>query len=58
MDKKIKECMKPHALAHSLSGLGVGFILIALMPSLVSMAFVIGIIALVGGVIWDFSVNK
>lgn len=58
MDKKIKECMKPHALAHSLSGLGVGFILIALMPSLVSMAFVIGIIALVGGIIWDFSVNK
>lgn len=50
--------MKPHALAHSLSGLGVGFILIALMPSLVSMAFVIGIIALVGGIIWDFSVNK
>lgn len=58
LDKKFKECMKPHMLAHSVSGLGVGFILIALVPSLASMALVIGIIALIGGVAWDMSVNK
>lgn len=58
MDKKFKECTKPHMLAHSVSGLGLGFILIALVPSLVPTALVIGIIALIGGVAWDMSVNK
>lgn len=50
--------MKPHALAHSVSGLGIGLILVALIPSLVQMALVIGIIAFIGGFVWDYSVNK
>lgn len=58
MDKKIKECTKPHSLAHSLSGLGIGLILIALVPSLTSSALTIGIIALAAGIVWDFAVNK
>lgn len=58
MDKKLKECTKPHSLAHSLSGLGLGLILIALVPSLASSALTIGIIALVAGIAWDFAVNK
>lgn len=58
MDKKLKECMKPHALAHSVSGLGVGLILVALVPSLVGNALMLGIIVLVAGIVFDFMVNK
>lgn len=59
MDKKFKECMKPHYIAHSLSGLGIGFILVGLLPGLSgSTAFILGLIALVIGVVYDYSVNK
>lgn len=59
MDKKMKECMKPHALAHSVSGLGVGLILVGLISALTGQtALVLGVIALIGGIIWDMSVNK
>lgn len=34
MDKKMKECMQPHALMHSLAGLGVGLLLATLVPAL------------------------
>lgn len=58
MDKKFKECMKPHYIAHSVSGLGVGLILVGLFPALATMALILGIVALVAGIIFDFSVNK
>ena len=58
MDKKMKQCMKPHALAHSVSGLGVGLILVALIPSLTANALTLGIIVLVAGIVFDFMVNK
>lgn len=58
MDKKFKECMKPHYIAHSISGLGVGLILVGLIPSLAGSAMVIGVVALVVGIVYDFSVNK
>ena len=58
MDKKFKECMKPHYIAHSVSGLGIGLILVGLFPALATMALILGIVALVAGIIFDFSVNK
>lgn len=58
MDKKFKECMKPHYIAHSISGLGVGLILIGIIPSLAGAALILGIIALVIGIAYDYSVNK
>ena len=58
MDKKFKECMKPHYIAHSISGLGIGLILVGVMPSIAGAALVLGIIALVVGIIYDYSVNK
>lgn len=58
MDKKIKACLKPHALAHSLAGLGVGFLLLAWMPALAMNALMIGVVAVVVAVVWDFMVNK
>lgn len=57
-DAKMKECTKPHSLAHSVSGLGIGLILVALIPALVANALVLGLIALVGGIVWDMMVNK
>ncbi len=59
MDKKFKECMKPHYIAHSISGLGVGLILVGVVPAISGgTALVLGIVALVAGVIYDYSVNK
>ena len=58
MDKKIKECMKPHALMHSLAGLGIGLILVSLIPALVDNALMLGLVVLVVAIVGDFAVNK
>lgn len=58
MDKKMKECMKPHALAHLVSGAGVMLILVALLPTLASNALILGVIILAIGVGYDYMVNK
>ena len=34
MDAKMRECFKPHSMMHSLFGLGLGIILVSLVPSL------------------------
>ncbi len=47
----MKRCLTGHALAHSLTGLGVGIILIQFVPSLNSL--LIGVAALVVGIAWD-----
>lgn len=57
MDARFKECMKPHAFAHSLTGFGVAFILLAFVPSLAGNALMIGIIAFVLGFILDYMKN-
>lgn len=58
MDKMLKECTKPHALAHSVSGAGVILILAALIPAIAANALVLGVIILVAGIAWDMMVNK
>lgn len=58
LNAKMKECMKPHSLAHSVTGLGLGLILVAFIPALVSSALVLGVIVLIGGMAWDMAVNK
>ena len=47
MDKMMKECMKTHPLLHTLGGVGLGLVLVALVPALVAKAFVLGIILIV-----------
>ena len=54
MDKMMKECMKPHPLLHSLAGIGLGMLLIALVPSLYNNAMLFGVILLVAGVLGEF----
>ncbi len=34
MDKKMKECFTPHVMMHSLFGLGLGILVVSLIPSL------------------------
>lgn len=53
MDKMMKECMKPHALMHSLSGFGVALIVVGLWPDLSANALTYGIILLVVGILGD-----
>ncbi|EKD65076.1 MAG: hypothetical protein ACD_50C00197G0003 [uncultured bacterium] len=49
MDAKLKECFTPHAMLHSLFGLGLGILITALIPalSLAWLGFVIIVVALV-----------
>ncbi len=54
MDQKMKECFSTHSMIHSLSGLGIGLILVGLIPVLGQYALVLGIVALVFSVIWDY----
>ena len=58
MDALIKACTKPHAIAHLVTGAGIGILVLALVPSLVANALVIGIIVVVVGMVYDLMVNK
>ncbi len=51
MKMDFKRCLTPHALAHGLSGLGVGLILVNYFPSLNNLWY--GVAVLVVGIVWD-----
>ena len=57
MNKMMKECMKPHALAHSVAGAGLALLVLHFVPSLMTYALWGGIVLLVVGVAWDFMSN-
>lgn len=57
MEKMMKRCMEPHALLHTLSGIGVGMLILALVPSLSANAMMYGGIALLVGVVGEFMVK-
>lgn len=54
----MQECMKPHPLLHTLAGIGIGFVLIALIPSLVASAMLFGIILVVVGIGAELMMGK
>ena len=54
----MQECLKPHPLLHWLSGIGIGLVLISLVPSLVGNALTIGIILIVIGVGAELMMGK
>jgi len=59
MEAKFKECMKPHALMHSLTGIGFGLLLAGFINGLTGQTgVIIGIILIAAGIIGDYSVNK
>jgi len=54
----MKECMKTHPLLHSVGGIGLGLVLVALVPALVAKALVLGIILIVVSVAGEFMTMK
>ena len=54
MNAMMKECAKPHALAHLVTGAGVGLLVLYFVPSLLSYLLVLGAVLLVGGILWDY----
>ncbi len=52
MNKKMAECFTPHAMMHSLFGLGLGFLLVALFPALASAW--LGIIVMALAIVVDY----
>lgn len=58
MKMDMKACFTPHALLHSLAGLGVGLILVALMPSLAANALMLGVVVVVVAIVADMMVKK
>ena len=46
----MKECFKKHPMLHLVTGVGVGLVLVALFPALVSSALMLGVIAIAVGV--------
>lgn len=55
MDAMMKECMKPHALMHLLSGIGLGIIIAAVMGS-TNMG--LGVVLLIAGMLGDMWVQQ
>ena len=53
MDKKMKACFTPHVMMHSLFGLGLGILLVALVPSLAVVW--LGLLLLVIAVVADYT---
>lgn len=47
----MKECFTPHAIMHSLIGLGLGVLLVSLFPGLA--IWWLGVLILVVAVVWD-----
>lgn len=54
MDQKMKECLKPHALLHMVTGVGVGLVLAGLSPSVYGSAVTLGIILVGVGIVGEF----
>lgn len=47
MKMDLKRCFTTHALLHNLSGIGLGLVLVALVPALVANALVLGVVVIV-----------
>ena len=52
MNAKTKACFTPHVLMHSLFGLGLGMLLVSLVPSLSVWWY--GVVVIVVAVVLDF----
>lgn len=55
---KISECLKPHALTHTLTGIGLGLLAAGLFPSIYAWAVTLGMVLIVLALIGEFVWNK
>ena len=56
--KDLKECWKPHSLAHTVFGIGLGVLLVGLFPALGAQALVVGIIVAIAALAYDYFMVK
>jgi hypothetical protein len=54
MDQKMKECLKPHVLLHTVMGVGVGLVLAGLVPAVYGMAVTVGVVLVLVGLVGEF----
>ena len=54
---KMNECLKPHALVHTLVGIGLGLLAAGIFPSIYAWAATLGVIFIVVGLIGEFFGN-
>ncbi|MBI3379316.1 hypothetical protein HY029_01015 [Candidatus Gottesmanbacteria bacterium] len=58
MDKMMKECMKPHALLHTVTGVGLGMLLSNWLGLAGEMGMWWGVGLIVVGVVGEFMIAK
>lgn len=58
MEAMLKECTKPHALLHTVVGVGLGLVLVSYFSGLASNALMLGLLLVVAGVAGEFVWNK
>lgn len=51
MNMDLKRCFTPHALAHNLLGIGLGLVLVNLVPTLNNLWYGVAVIAV--AIVWD-----
>jgi hypothetical protein len=51
MNAKMKECFTPHAMSHTLLGVGLGLVLVSLLPSLGNLT--LGVVLVVTSLVLD-----
>ncbi|HEV2339667.1 MAG TPA: hypothetical protein VGT05_02745 [Patescibacteria group bacterium] len=49
----MKSCFTPHIMMHSLVGLGLGILLVSLIPGLA--LWWLGLLLIIAGVVWDMT---
>ena len=54
----MKECTKPHSLVHILTGVGLGLVLVGLVPTLASNGLMYGVILVVVALVLDMMIQK
>lgn len=57
MKMDLKRCFTTHALLHNLFGIGLGLILVGLVPTLAANGLVWGIVVVVVALVADFLVG-
>ncbi len=55
---KISECLKPHILVHTVTGIGLGLLAAGLFPSIYAWAATLGVVLIVLALAGEFFWNK
>lgn len=55
---KMSECTKPHALVHTVVGLGLGLLFAAIFPAVYAWGATLALVVIVIGLVGEFVWNK